>query len=225
MRVLLFLMLLWPLAAGAGPWPRDAGEHFLSASVTGDTAALWFERGFSRGRWVVAEARLDRDGAWAGALRFNKALRDRGRWRLAWSLGVSVGMPQSDIVIDLPPVWWPGRTEVIVKIRPRAALQAGISLGTGLERPWPGWAALDLMAEAGPATRVLRAEATLGLRPGARWMVMVQGHATLGDGPPALALAPSVVWQMRPGVQLQSGVHHDLRGRRTGVKLASWFRF
>jgi len=225
MRLLVFLLMFWPLAVTAGPWPRTQGAHFVSASVTGDTASLWAERGFSRGRWLVAEASLDRTGAWGAALRWHQALRDRGRLKLAWSLGLSVGMPQTDVVIDLPPVWWPGRTEVTVRIEPVIAVQAGLSAGLGLARPWPGWLALDLMAEAGPQRKRLKADVTLGYRPAERWMVLMQAHGQVGNGPPGLALAPSVVWQVRRGVRVQAGVHHDLRGRKSVARLGSWLEF
>lgn len=228
--VLLVLLLFWPLAAAAGPWPRAAGERFVSLSVAGQTGSAWFEQGFGRGRWLVAEAQATRAGEWALALRLHRALPDAalgrgGTWRLAWSLGLSVAMPAADVAIDLPPVWWPGRTEVTVTLRPVVAAQAGFSLGRGLGGRWPGWLALDLVAEAGPQRKRLKADATLGLAPSDRWLLLMQAHARIGTGPPALALAPSVVWQARRGLRLQAGLHHDLRGRKATARLATWVEF
>lgn len=220
--VLVLVLMLWPLAGAAGPWPREAGGHFLSVSATGKTGSVWVERGLSRGQWLVFEGRADRNGSWSGALRLHKAMVDRGGWKLAWALGLAVEMPQTDIVIDLPPVVWPGRAEVTVRIEPTVAVQAGVSLGKGLAR---GWLALDVMAEAGSGGYRLKADATWGYRPRERWTLMVQAHAGLGRGRPALALAPSVVWQVRRGVKLQAGVHHDLRGRKSVAKLATWLEF
>lgn len=223
MRVVVFLVLmLWPLAAAAGPWPREAGRNFLSVSATGKTGSVWAEHGLSRGRWLVFEGRAGLDGSWAGALRFHKALADRGGWKLAWALGMALEMPQTDVVIDLPPVSWPGKTEVTVRIEPMVAVQAGVSLGRGLAR---GWVAVDMLAEVGSGGYRLKAEATAGYRLRERWTVMMQGHVAIGMGHPGLALAPSVVWQARRGLKLQAGLHHDLRGRRSVAKLATWMEF
>ncbi|MFN3646621.1 MAG: hypothetical protein ACK4S2_08910 [Gemmobacter sp.] len=223
--VLLVLLLVWPLAVAAGPWPRAAGERFVSLSAAGQTGSAWFEQGLGRGRWLVAEAQASRAGDWALALRLHRALPEQGSWRLAWSLGLSVAMPPSDLTIDLPPVWWPGRTEVTVTLRPVVAAQAGLSLGRGVGGRWPGWLAFDLVAEAGPQRKRLKADATLGLAPSDRWTLMLQAHARLGTGPPALALAPSVVWQARRGLRLQAGLHHDLRARKARLQLATWAEF
>lgn len=227
MRLAVFLlMLLWPVWGQAGPWPRAAGETFLSLSVTGRSGSAWLEHGLGRGRWLVAEGRFAGIGDWRGALRFHKAMRDRGAWKLAWSLGVSVGMPLRDVVIDLPPVWWPGKTVVTVKLEPLATAQAGFSLGRGLDRPWPGWFVLDMTADlAGGGWSELRADATLGFRPAQHWTAMMQVHATAGRGRPQVALAPSVVWQASKGLAVQAGLHHNLRGRRTEAKLGTWVTF
>lgn len=223
MRLVLFvLLMLWPLMAVAGPWPREAGRNFLAVSATGKTGSVWAERGLSRGRWLVFDGRADWEGGWAGAVRLHKAMADRGGWKLAWALGLAVEMPQTDIVIDLPPFWWPGRTDITVRIEPMVAVQAGISLGRGLPR---GWLALDLLAEAGSGGYRMKADATVGYRPHDRWTVMLQGHARVGMGRPSLALAPSVVWQAGRRVKLQAGVHHDLRGRKSVAKLATWLEF
>ena len=223
---LIVLLLFWPLAVLAGPWPRDKGETFLAFSITGDTVSVWAERGLGRGRWLVFDARRGPDGDWDGAIRLHRAMRDRGAWKLAWSLGLSVGMPQRDVVIDLPPVRWPGKAVVTVKLEPLVTAQAGFSLGRGLERPWPGWFAMDLTTDlAGGGRSRLRADATLGYRPRPDWTAMVQLHASAGRGKPQLALAPSVVWQARKGLSLQAGLHHDLNGRRTVAKLGSWLTF
>ncbi|MDP2087272.1 MAG: hypothetical protein Q8K20_18915 [Gemmobacter sp.] len=221
----LVVVMLWPVMAAPGPWPRDAGARFLSVSSTGDTGSVWFEQGLGRARWIVAEGRVSRAGDWDVALRYHRAMADRAGLKLAWSLGLSVGMPLTDVVIDLPPVWWPGRTEVIVRIDPVVAVQAGLSAGVGLVRPWPGWLALDLMAEAGPQRKRLKADATLGFRPRDRWMLLLQAHGRVGNGPPGLALASSIVWQVGRGTRLQAGLHHDLRGGRTVAKFGNWLEF
>lgn len=227
MRLVVFvLVLLWPVWALAGPWPRAAGETFVSVSAIGHSGSVWVEHGLGRGRWLVFEGRFAGVGDWEGAVRFHRAMRDRGAWKLAWSLGASVGMPQRDVVIDLPPVWWPGKTVVTVKLEPLVTAQAGFSLGRGLERPWPGWLALDLTADvAGGGWSRLRADATLGYRPRPGWMAMMQLHASAGRGKPQAALAPSVVWQAGKVLSLQAGLHHDLRGRRTVARLGSWVTF
>jgi hypothetical protein len=227
MRLAVFLLVLvWPVWALAGPWPRAAGETFVSVAAIGRSGSVWVERGLQHGRWLVFDGRIGRDGDWEGAVRLHRAMQDRGAWKLAWSLGLSVGMPQRDIVIDLPPVWWPGKTEVTVRLEPLVTAQAGLSLGRGLDRPWPGWLALDLTADvAGGGWSRLRADATLGFRPAPRWMAMMQVHVAAGRGKPQVTLAPSVVWQASKALSLQAGLHHDLRGRRTVARLGSWMTF
>lgn len=218
---------VWAAAAVAGPWPRDKGLHFLALGTTGNTASLWAERGLGGGRWLALDGWLDRgSGAWLVAATYHRALRDRGAWKLAWSAGVAVGMPATDLTIDIPVVWFPGSWQAVIKYRPTVAARLGLSLGRSLERPWPGWTSLDLRLDAGPTSARIKAEATLGYRLQDRWAVIGQLQMEKARGARAqVHLAPSVVWTARGKVSLELGLRHGLHDRRTQVKLGSWLEF
>ena len=220
------LAILSPVTGSAGPWPRDKGAHFLSVSATGRTVSVWVERGLGRGYTLLFDARRDENGGWGGALRLQGTLRQRGRWVMAWSVGVALDMPTSETTIDLRPVPWPGQREIRITWRPGVALQLGLGAGRSLSRPWPGWLALDLRATLGrDGWRRLQAEGTLGLQMTHRWGVMIQTFAEAGRGRPQLALSPSVIVRVSPSLRLNAGVHHDLRNRQTKARLSTWLEF
>lgn len=230
MRGSFLVLLVWVLAAvaaAAGPWPREAGRSFVVLGSTGQVAELWAERGIGGGRWLVLDGWYDRgSGAWQAGLAFHKAMRDRGAWKLAWSAGLAVGMPESEVVFVIPNIWFPSRWEAVVKFRPVVSARAGFSMGRALAKPWPGWAALDLRLEADALGLRAKAGATLGYRPRAQWAVIGQVQAELGQGVrPDLHLAPSVVWQPGRKMSLELGLRHSLRARKTQVKLGSWMEF
>ena len=222
-----FLLVFWAVSAAAGPWPRDKGRHFVALGTTGQTASLWAERGLGRGRWLALDGWVDRgSGAWQVAATYHKALRDRGRWKLAWSAGLAVGMPDTHITIHIPVVWLPGSWQAVIKYRPTVAARLGFSLGTALARPWPGWASLDLRLDAGPASARIKADGTLGYRLRDRWAVIGQVQVEKAKGERMqLHLAPSVVWRGPGKISLELGLRHGLHDRRTALKLGSWLEF
>lgn len=223
--------LLLALPAGASPWPREAGRHFMASttlvSARGTTNSLWFERGTGPGRWFVAEGRLAPGlRAWAVGISWHRALPDRGDWKLAWSFGVQLEMADSGLAIDLTPPPFPGQRVVRIRYLPMASARFGVSMGRGLQHPWPGWASLDLQLDLNIVAPRLQAEATLGYRPSERLAVILQAQTQIRhDTAPGLALSSSVVWRWRPGLRLEVGLRHDLRGGRSALKLGSWFEF
>lgn len=228
---LVLLMMLWmALPALAGPWPREAGRQFIANSVTlsrGHMASqMWVEHGLGRGRWIVAELGHDSASGWSGGIGLHRALPDLGRWKAAWSVGLGLAMPQGEVVIDLPPLWFPARREVEVKIRPLAALRLGLSLGRALETPWPGWAALDLRLDLNAAEPRWKADATLGYRPTERLALIFQMQAEARrGGTPHLALAPSVVWRGGTRMSVEIGLRQGLTGGARQIRLGTWLDF
>ncbi len=224
---LALLFVLWATAAPAGPWPRERGQNFVAISATGQVAGLWAERGLGGGRWLVLDGWVDRrSGEWLLAASHHAALRDRGRWRLAWSAGVAVGMPEAGIGIGIPAAHVASGWQTAGTPRPTVSVRVGGSLGAALVRPWPGWAALDLRLETGAPGARLKAEGTLGYRLRPRLTAIGQVQAELARGAPAqIHLAPSAVWQPGGRVGLELGLRHGLHDRRTQLKLGSWLEF
>lgn len=221
----LFALLL-AVSAEAGPWPRDKGQALLIFTVDDEGGAVWGEYGLGDGRWISAEARYGFDHAYSGMIAYNRALPDWGKWKRAWHLGIKVAMPAMDIDLDWYPIYWPSRREVVIKWRPIITPRLGLSLGRGLERPWPGWASAEIWYEHNSRGNSLKADLTLGYRPRARLMTYVQLQSSYSQREGAdFYLAPSVTWKIRDSLSLEFGLRQGLISSHTGAKLGTWLEF
>lgn len=226
--IALLMALAGPLAAG--PWPRDRGGWFTSGAVTlGPGGVLdyggWLELGLGNGRQLLAEGRMVPNGEVMAALMLQTPLPDRGAWKQAWTLGVAVTARPVTWVWVTPPGVRPARRITRQSRESEVSLRLGYALGRGVQRPWPGWTSLELRAEVGRATRVLKADAVLGYRPRDWLAVMLALQAEHRPGGSSLHLAPSAVWFVRPGVGLELGLRQRVGGGPAQLKLGSWIEF
>ncbi len=203
----LCLLLVWAVPLAAGPWPRPAGERFISLSRDGGGTSLWVESGIDGRQWLVGQARRDRGGARFLGLSWRRSLvAEDAVQRLAVSLGAEYRDRGA-----------------------RAWLRPGMMWGRGFERPVPGWVAASVVASV-PLRRTASVELngalTLGARPVPQWLTMVQFQGERDQSESRFHLAPSVAWEWRAGSHLQLGLRQRLGGdRRRSVTLASWLRF
>lgn len=223
-RGLLFSCVAWALAtaiASAGPWPREAGATFLSFSTLvtspsdsiGDDVqtftSIYYERGMQRQLTFGLDAGFNDEWDYS-VLAFVKApimqSADPHKFAVRFGLGTIDG-PTQDYTAMAGAYW--GR---------------GFESGFG-----PGWASLDLQAryrfDAGDT--VLKADATLGVKPSDRLKLILQVQT--GDYPgsePFIRLAPSVVWSIGEGRHIEFGGQIGvLNDDRVGLKLGTWFEF
>lgn len=200
MRVALALCCaLIGAAAAAGPWPRDEGATFLSLTAREGMVELYGEYGLRAGLTLGVEARmpegrrlpdvdiLARHLIWQG---------DGGAVLSGFAGAGLQGVPVGGLV------------------ETARVLRGGLAWGTGFDTPvGPSW--MSVVAEGqtgeGPMVaswRAVKLDATAGVRPGGRWlaMVQVQGYQRAGEeallrieptlgrdvGPATLVLSPSV---------------------------------
>lgn len=223
MRLLFIALALCvlPGVAAAGAWPRELGQWFASVthkyadergragSAQAGYSTLYIERGMPGRRTIGLDlGRGDTYGDWS-ALAFLRVPLDTGAGanRFAAEIGLGGGGGEG------------AGTHVL--IRP------GLSWGRGLRK---GWAALDGFLEYRPdkGTGIWKLDATLGLKPSARSMMILQLQS--GDYPgakPFTRLAPSYVRQVGRGNQfVEIGLTYGLsRDRQAGIKLGSWMSF
>lgn len=203
--LLLALIMATPLAAG--PWPRPAGERFLSLSRDAGATSIWAEAGIDGSQWLVGQLQRDRGGTVQGMLAWRRTLSgDSAGPRLALSLGGVMRSRGGGL--------W---------------LRPGVLWGMGFQRPLPGWMAVDLSI-ALPVRRGQRAEPagylTLGIRPAPHLLTMLQLQAERDQAGSRFHLAPSVAWEWREGHHVQLGLRQRLGANRgRSVTLASWYRF
>jgi hypothetical protein len=216
-RLTLALALLPWLATAAQPgaWPREKGEGFIAASGTVEEPdeTGYYRQSFSLFAEYGVTGRLTL-GVDAGgdALRMSKAIAF-----LRWPLGSPARKLKVAVELGV------GQVEEENALRPAVSVGRGIRVGGH-----HGWLNADTRAilfEGGAAA--YETDLTAGLSLGARVKAMVQLQA----GRPArgrdyLRLAPSLVYEARPGAHLELGVTEPVSGGGTrGFKLGLWRRF
>lgn len=231
---LLALYLIGPCAS-AGPWPREQGQTFLSATYeTGgpdDHASLYAEYGLSKRLTLGLDvgATADKTKKAIGFARWPVGGTDRPL-RMAAQLGLGYAerwrIPPFKLVITgggpLPPL--PGPRP---KMRP--VLQSGFSLGRGLTiLGHDGWVTLDTLAETDEelATQYT-ADATGGLKTRKGHMLIVQLQTGASDtGKTWAKLAPSFVMTFSKATQLEVGLTTGLTGGdHTAARFGLWQKF
>ena len=244
--------ILLPAAAGAGPWPRAPGELFVATTLEAgrdrvaggmaSDAGLYAEYGLGPVWTMELRAGRASGGDLADRYRAMVLLRPAigtpgGQNRFAFSLGAGVEtgfLPGYSYSVPQAP--WPFFTpapqrHVTVGPQPvtRGVLRIGLGAGRGFEtlpggRALPGWAAIELAADLRRGGTALRADATFGIRPDPRLMLVarLQTYRARGDALQA-RFVPSAVWELRPGLNLELGARIGLRDARdTRIMLGTW---
>lgn len=204
---------LWGLSAVAGPWPRAEGEAFLSLKGRAGLAELYGEYGLRDGFTLGLEVRMPEGRRLPDVDVLTRLLLWQGQGGAVLSVFAGAGLRGVEVE---------GYAETA------QVLRGGLGWGRGFASPLgPGWVSLEVEAQAGegplvPAWRAVKVDATAGVRPGGRWlaMVQVQGHHRAGQGTDlrvepslgleagraTLVLSPSVALRGAADPRLSAGV-------------------
>lgn len=217
-----FGLALLAAQAGAGAWPREPGEAFMALTqrhgrgAEGSELTLYGEYGAGNGWTLGIDAALEHHAGriWPGrTLMFARRGFGNGAFRQAVGLGL-------------------GGTFTAGGYEPM--LQPGWHLGYGFghaRKGWPraeGWVGLDLTAEIRRESTTLKADATVGLRPHPRLMLIGQLQAAQDSraGWRTLHAAPQVVLRIRPGFDLTAGIRTGLAGNHgRAITFGTWTTF
>lgn len=224
---LLLLGLAGPAAGGA--WPRGEGKVFLAfgyfaTSEAGDLARLAIDpsqRVALYGEYGLSEVwTLGLDAAWSSGEAVQELTGLVFVRRPVWSSGDGTWV-SADLGLGVRSESEEGAQ---LRIRP------GLSWGRGFESAWgQGWMGVEGSLEyAMPGNDViLKADATLGLKPAEGWMLIAQVQtAWFSDTGAIVKLAPSVVRRLGPGAHVQFGVTVPLAGDSgIGVRISNWLEF
>ena len=189
--LLLSILLIYPGALWAGAWPRAKGETFLSYSIEidqtnpGDSpGSLFIERGLNR----------------------------------KVTIGLDAGGRQTDLTKAIAFLRWPVQThakEAVTAFELGAgfandslALRPALSWGRGLSLgDRSGWVAVDMRGLVyDHAEGLLETDFTFGLKPGRHSIAIMQIQTGVpSDAQPYARIAPSFVYETRPGYHLELG--------------------
>jgi hypothetical protein len=240
---LLCALALAPGAASAAAWTRAPGATFLSfgtgwfrtdGGYEEATASIYVEHGVAEAVTVGGAVELVRPSEDDASTDLTASAFARFRlWRGAagdpFSVQLGAGAPVGDAFADAP-----------AQTADEPAVEARALYGRGFAT---GWGDAFVNAEAGVRLRLeesadeLRLDLTAGLRPADRWLVMAQSFGTLGlrnaeadgDDFDVLKLAPSVGYEIAPGVTVLFGVERDVAGRNidegTRLRASIWTEF
>lgn len=216
-RLLTLLVILPWIASAAlgGAWPRAKGETFLSLSgeISEKDETGLYRQSFGLYAEYGATPRLTLGlDAYGDAVRMSKAIAF-----LRWPLGDADRATKIALEIGA------GQVEEETALRP------GLSVGRGFvlwERN--GWLNADTRAILRDGAGIAyETELTAGLSVGDRVKAILQVQAGMPDeGQDYVRLAPSVVYALRPGVQVELGILAPvLGGGLNTVKLGVWREF
>ncbi len=210
--LLLFSLLLWPQILWAGAWPRDEGKGFLSFSIEASTetpedspVSLFVEYGLKNNV----------------------------------TLGFDGGGRQTDLTKAIAFLRWPlrsGAQSSVAAVEMGAgfvddslALRPALSWGRGTKVfQRSAWISVDMRGLIyDHAEGLLETDFTFGIKPNARSMIILQLQSGVpSDGEPYARLAPSFVFETKPGRHIELGAttglinSDDLR-----IKVGMWLRF
>jgi hypothetical protein len=213
--VLLLVVLPWlATAAMGGAWPRAKGEGFLATSATVEERDEFglYRQSFSLYAEYGATERLTFGVDLGGdAQRMTKAIVF-----LRWPLRDSVRKTRLAAEFGL------GQVEEENALRPGLSIGRGITIGKH-----HGWLNADTRVILWQGGAAFEADFTAGLSLGTRVKAIMQLQAGLPDqGQDYLRLAPSLVYEMRPGAHLELGLTEPLSGGGArGFKLGLWRKF
>ena len=208
---------LWAAAAPAGPWPRERGEAFVALTGRAGVAELYGEYGLSAGLTLGVQATMPQGRRLPDVDLTARQLMWRGAGGAVISAFAGAGLRGVEVE---------GATETAQVLR--GGLGWGRGFGSGLGQ---GWVSVVAEAQAGegpmvPAWRAVKVDATAGVRPGGRWLAMIQlqGHHRAGQGTD-LRVEPTLGLEFgRATLVLQPSV--DLRGPADArLSAGLWLRF
>ncbi len=211
---LAFVLLPWCAAmVEAGAWPREKGQVFLSISSQIDARD---ENGINR-QSFGGYAEYGATGRLTLGLDVNGDAVRRSK-TIAF---IRVPAGRTDRPLKLALELGAGQVENRAALRPALSIGRGFALGRR-----HGWLNADLRAILSGGTG-LETDLTAGLAAASRSLAMIQLQAGVPDeGRDYLRLAPSVVYEIRPGTQIELGLIEPLSGGgERGVKLGLWRKF
>ncbi len=214
------MALLLAQSALAGPWPREAGQVFLSFS---------------------AETTVDREEPLV-LPEYDATLYAEAGLGNRFTLGADLyqGPNSHTYLVFLERTLTPGdaRNQFAVRLGGGTGEYgagattlglAGLAWGRGFETRWGnGWAVLDaqlrLRSTGGEEVKV---DATLGLAPHEDWLVIGQLQAAdFPDSPESLRVQATAVRRLSDRFSLEGGVVYGLaNSSRAGLKLGLWTEF
>lgn len=214
--VVICLGLIAPHIGEAGPWPRPEGEMFLSISGEFDVrkdisddekffASLFFERGLKNNLTFGLDAgsRPFGDPEVIAFLRYPISPTDQNA-RFSAEMGVG---------------FFDGE----------GAVRPGFSWGRGVTvRNIGGWLSLDTTALVNTERDGrLESDFTFGIRPGEKSLAILQLQTGIPfDGDAFAKVAPSYVYELKPGRLLELGVVAGfIESDQLSIKLGIWREF
>ncbi|WP_101067350.1 hypothetical protein [Roseovarius salinarum] len=202
--------------AAAGPWPREEGAFFTALA----------------GRLAV-------DGPGAGEDSYTTLYGEYGLTQRT-TLGVDLGYGSTNThkavgFLRLPFERTPADTRMayqlgVGQIDDHAVVRPGFSAGRGISLgDRAGWLTVETLGEVSLETGAidLKADFTVGLNTGTRTKMVVQMQTGRDDGGSGYArLAPSVLFEQRPGRHIEVGVTTGIEGDDSvALKLGTWHSF
>lgn len=217
-RCLLCALMLLPWLATpavAGAWPRDKGQVFVvvSGQIEGsDASGLYQQHGALYAEYGATDRMTLGVDLGGDTTRMTKAIAF-----LRWPLG------DADRPLKLAAELGVGQVEEENALRPALSLGRGFVL-------WdrPGWLAVDGRAALlGGQDVALESDITLGLSTSRKSKLVLQIQTGRPDsGKTYSRLAPSFVYETKPGRQIELGLITSLTGDgESGVKLGLWRSF
>lgn len=219
------LLLAVALPIEAGPWPREKGKGFLSFALqaepgTEEDSVQALADGFAYGEFGMTD-RLTAgfSGEWV-----DTGLRSAGR---VW-LRMPVGDPDAPLRFAL--IGGMGLSAEGPETAP--ILHLGATAGRGWSRGKEnGWATLDLLADIGRESRLLKMDATLGWN--ARERLKVMGQLLSGIRRSAgseetdwINANLGLVWSAGDNLSVEVGAQLPISGEdQPQIKLGTWLEF
>jgi len=216
MRAVLLMFLLLASPAQAGPWPREKGHVFLSVGgvseidqTTGTIATfstLYGEYGITEKITFGVDLGSDGRRSSKAVIFLRHPLTDAAK-EIKLAAEIGLGFVNGD-----------------------KALRPGLSIGRGYTLgKRNGWMTADsrVVIFEGISNIQFESDLTIGLSASKRLKLILQ----LQTGIPAhdtsyIRLAPSVVFERKPGRHTEFGVTAGIKGvSGLGLKIGSWFEF
>ncbi|MDZ4093779.1 MAG: hypothetical protein U1D35_02570 [Paracoccaceae bacterium] len=195
-------VLIWLCAAmvQAGAWPRSEGEAFVSLSADQNQAQIYGEYGIG-GDWTLGmEATMSAARTVPDVIGFLQ----HPIWREAAGGILSGGLAFGTRDAARQDALYNGSGLVGVLAEQEVVLRGGLFWGRGFETRWGnGWTTIEAQAESvwdvasGLGRGAMKLDATVGIRPTERLMLMAQAQTYQRDGSAVLLrLEPSAGWSL-----------------------------
>jgi hypothetical protein len=225
----------WAAASDAGPWAREAGDVFLSFTISGEEA-----------RAALLAGRVEAEPNLSAFAEIGLGHRLTGGAELSWGDTSQMAVLFLRRTLTPPDTVWQVALDAGLGMRTvdgpgfDALVRLGGSVGRGFGG-WEGaigalpfghaggWATIEGAAyfDTGGTLAIWQTEATLGLRLADRLRTILALKAEEWPGAdPIVTVRPSVVLDLREGTSLQAGLHAGIEGSDTvGLSLSLWQEF